>query len=109
MSSKVRFSGWMRFGWDLWLWPGSSERRRFGHVGDAVRADGQGGMGTGAAAAVRQPIGVGPEMAALGRFYKESSCGAPSTGTSTPGYEVFRSVQPSMPIQAPEKSSLPPS
>ncbi len=32
----------------------------------------QSGMGNGAdAAAVRQPIGVGPEMAALGRFYQD--------------------------------------
>jgi hypothetical protein len=32
--------------------------------------EGQGGMGTtGDVAAVRRPIGVGPEMAALGRFY----------------------------------------
>ena len=33
--------------------------------------EGQGLMGADGDAAVPQPIGVGPEMAALGRFYKD--------------------------------------
>ena len=37
-----------------------------------ARGDEQGPMGASvAAAAVPQPIGVGPEMAALGRFYRD--------------------------------------
>ncbi len=37
-----------------------------------ANGEGQGLAGASVAAAVPQPIGVGPEMAALGRFYKES-------------------------------------
>jgi hypothetical protein len=48
----------------------------------------QGGMGTGDAPAVRQPIGAGPEMAALGRFYKdviwEGTIRAGGMGPGTP-------------------------
>lgn len=36
-----------------------------------ARGDEQGPMGASVAAAVPQPIGVGPEMAALGRFYRD--------------------------------------
>lgn len=55
-----------------------------------ARGDGQSLMGArGDAAAVPQPIGVGPEMAALGRFYRnvtwKGSIHAGGMGPGTPG------------------------